>query len=135
MHRRLASLFLLSLAVTSFACREESRPAPARPEPPTSQAADDGLRPLTSRDGGTAPAAADTGATPQAAAPASLPPGHPPLSADSGAPSVAPGGPSVAGTVDVAPAHKAKIAGGALFLIARNAQTRQIVAVRRSESV
>jgi hypothetical protein len=69
------------------------------------------------------------------APPAALPPGHPALG-DAAAPPAAMGAAdtgSVSGTVAVAPSLKARAAGGVLFVIARSAATRQIVAVRREE--
>jgi cytochrome c-type biogenesis protein CcmH len=101
--RRLAFAAAL-IAVLASACRE--KPAPAAE---------------VSRPAGSAPPAA------------ALPPGHPAVDA---APPAAVGAAdtgSVSGTVAVAPGLKARAAGGVLFVIARSAATRQIVAVRREE--
>lgn len=119
---------VLSLAVLVLAlgpaCRQESAPPPPIPRP-----SEEGLAPLTSRDGApSAPATAPGG---------SLPAGHPPITSDGpippGAVKVDPGA-SVSGTVDVATALKSRITGGALFLIARN-PARQIVAVHKADGV
>ena len=118
-----------------LACRPETQSSSPAPRP-----TEDGLRPMTSRDG--APAGAAPAADPHAAGDPhaghdhsggghgeTLPPGHPPVE---GAPAGGvSGGPSVSGSVDAAPAVKDKIKGGALYVIARNAKTRQIVAVRK----
>jgi cytochrome c-type biogenesis protein CcmH len=58
------------------------------------------------------------------AAPApSLPPGHPPLS-------------SIAGTVALVPSLEARVApADVLYVIARNAKTKAVVAVRREEGI
>lgn len=124
LHRstRLPGLALLCLSVCSlFGCGDKPRPAndaPATAAPPS------GLRPLTSRDGSTTTAPAEN------PAPAGqLPPGHPPIA--NRAPEGGDSAGTVSGTIDVAPARKAAIQGGALFVIARNAKTHQIVAVRR----
>ena len=42
---------------------------------------------------------------------------------------------SVAGTIAVAPALKSRVAGGVLFVIARSAADRRILAVRREDDV
>src|SRR5258706_11464936 len=69
-----------------------------------------------------APPARAPVAGPAAPAP-SLPPGHPPLS-------------SIAGTVALAPSLEARLAAAdVLYLIARNAQTKAVVAVRRGEGI
>src|SRR5262245_37723157 len=123
-------LLWLGVALLAFACHDRDQPRPVENAPATPAPAA-GLTPLTSRDGG-APAAA---AEPSASA-AQLPPGHPPIANHSevGAhPPVAAGG-SISGTVGVDAKHKADIKGGALFVIARNASTHQIVAVRREAS-
>jgi cytochrome c-type biogenesis protein CcmH len=122
---------LVAFAVLA-ACRPEPQPAPA-PRPTE----DASLRPLTSRDGGQA-ASPNAGAVDPHGSSNSLPPGHPPL--DTAHPPGAAAGPadtgaSISGTVDAAPKTKEGIRGGALFLIARNAKTRQIVAVRKADSV
>lgn len=101
------------------ACREAAPPPRPSPPPPTSE---DGLRPLTSRDG-----------APSSAAEArSLPPGHPPVGEAGPA---SPGG-TVSGSVAVAPGLAARVRpGDVLYLIARNAQTNGVVAVRREEGL
>lgn len=129
-----------------LACRQEPKPT----ETPAARPAEsEGLRPMTSRDG--APAAQASPADPHAGhghgpgehgadphgavdphSSGTLPQGHPPI--DNSAPAAA-NGPSISGTVDAAPAVKDRIKGGALFLIARNAKSRQIVAVRRADGV
>jgi hypothetical protein len=126
---RLAFTFLLTFLV---GCRSEPRPdasaAPAGEAPAPS------LTPLNSRQGEASPPASlppDPGARPPEQG---LPPGHPPMS-DAPPPGMASAGGSIAGVVDVAAEHKGRMTGGALFLIARNAKTRQIVAVRREESL
>lgn len=116
------TLRLLGAALAVLlACRPEPRSA----SPAVRPTGDAGLRPLTSRD--EVPAA-----DPHASG--TLPSGHPPIDGAHGAAgaSAAEGG-SVSGTVDVAPALKGRIRGGALFLIARNAKSRQIVAVRKMD--
>ena len=99
------------------ACRE----APSPPPPPASPPArDGGLRPLTSRDGA-------SGGAPEAPA---LPPGHPPVGP--GRPATA--GASVSGSVVVSPGLAGRVRPGeVLYLIARNAKTNGVVAVRREE--
>ncbi|HSF02012.1 MAG TPA: hypothetical protein VLA62_03305 [Solirubrobacterales bacterium] len=82
----------------------------------TSAPAPGGLRPLTSRDAG-----ADSAAT----AASDLPPGHPPVGS---APAVP--GTAISGRVELAPTLAGRT-GAALFVIARNSQTQQIVAVRK----
>ena len=65
---------------------------------------------------------------------ASLPPGHPALG-DAAAPPAAGAADtgSVSGTIAVAPSLEARATGGVLFVIARSAANKQIVAVRREE--
>ena len=63
---------------------------------------------------------------------AALPPGHPAVDAAPPAAGTA-GTESVAGTIAVAPSLKARATGGVLFVIARSAASKQIVAVRREE--
>src|SRR4051812_22398934 len=121
------------LAGASSGCHRESEPKPVPAA--AAQTAEPALTPLTSRQAdGSAPAGAGAPADHGAAPAGTLPPGHPPLDASAGAPG--PGaidGPAITGTVDVSPALKGQIEGGALFLIARNAK-KEIVAVRREPS-
>lgn len=118
-----ATAVLLLTAALAAGCRERA----ASPPRPAATADPGKLRPLTSRDG------AQHTFAPEPLA--SLPPGHPPVD---GAP--APAGPrtgdAVSGTVVLAPMLKARLGPtDALFVIARSAATRQILAVRKAESV
>ncbi len=113
------TLFVLAAAATLCACRGE-RPAPPPESAPAPAAT---LRPLTSRDNSPAPAVS----------PHALPPGHPPLDGAGPAEAVARRSESVAGTIVVAPALRERASGGVLFVIARSAAGRQIVAVRRED--
>ena len=125
-----AVLVAAVLLTGTLACRREPDP---RPAPMAAATPEPALTPLTSRhaEGGAALPSTDAqGGAAHSDAP--LPAGHPPVDHDGSAPAV--DGPSISGTVDVAPALKATIEGGALFLIARDAK-RQIVAVRRLESL
>jgi hypothetical protein len=63
----------------------------------------------------------------------SLPPGHPAVDAAPPAGGAVDTG-SVSGTITVAPSLKARAAGGVVFVIARAAASRQIVAVRREQA-
>jgi len=127
---RLASIFALAFLI---GCRDEPRPSPA-PAPP-GQPPEPQLTPLTSRAGEEALRPPESlPPDPRMPPPGQLPAGHPPLpdAPPPGRPDV---GGSIAGTVDVESGLKGRVTGGALFLIARNAKTRQIVAVRREESL
>ena len=64
---------------------------------------------------------------------ASLPPGHPAVDAAPPAAGAVDTG-SVSGTIAVAPSLKGRAKGGVLFVIARSAASKQIVAVRREEA-
>jgi cytochrome c-type biogenesis protein CcmH len=121
---RTALCGLVLVCSASFSgCREESKSG--APDTTATSAPAPGLTPLTSRHGGVAPHEDVPGAD-------ALPPGHPPLTGDAPAPhSALPSDEGIAGTVEVAPERKAAISGGALFVIARNAKSQQIVAVRR----
>jgi cytochrome c-type biogenesis protein CcmH len=133
---------ILGIVFITAACGKEPPPPPqATAAPPSAEGG--GLAPLTSRDSAAAPAAAteEPLATQQA-----LPPGHPPIGSESAPPADAPAGAgaapasadkggSIRGSVDAAPAVKGKIQGGAIFLIARNAASHQIVAVRKLDEV
>jgi cytochrome c-type biogenesis protein CcmH len=104
-------------ALAPAACREQ--PAPP---PPTPAARSDGapLRPLTSRDGA---APVRPGGT------ASLPPGHPPVAAGGGQ-----DGGAIEGEIRLDARVRGKVQpGDVLFVIARNAATRQVAAVRKEE--
>jgi hypothetical protein len=123
-------ILCMTAAALVGACRQESAPESAAPRPTE----DASLRPLTSRDD--APAA--TAGSAPAEKPANphesqtLPSGHPPIDGAGGAP--ARGGAPVTGMVEAAPAVQGKIKGGALYVIARNAKTNQVVAARRLEA-
>jgi cytochrome c-type biogenesis protein CcmH len=111
MNRRAAFLFL---AAALAACRPASTPPPPA-SPPPSTASSEGLRPLTSRDGG----------TPSEGAEAEAPPAR----------SAAEGG-AISGTVSLAPTLASRVQpADVLYLIARNARTGGVVAVRREEGV
>lgn len=78
--------------------------------------------------------AASGGPAASPAAEAALPPGHPPLGAPA---STAPADPAqaISGQVAVAPAVAGKVKSpAALFLIARSAESQQIVAVRKEDA-
>jgi cytochrome c-type biogenesis protein CcmH len=105
------------------ACRDAPRPAPPREVSPSAAPK---LPPLTSRDG--APAQA-----PVAEASQTLPSGHPPIDGSAPASPQGESGPPVSGSVDVAPALKDR-SGAALFIVARDAASGQIVAVRKEEA-
>ena len=104
--------------LAATACRE-----PPAPPPPTPAARAEGgapLRPLTSRDGA---APAVPGGT------ASLPRGHPPVAAGG-----AQEGGSIEGEIRLDPRVRGKVQpGDVLFVIARNAATRQVAAVRKED--
>ena len=118
-----ATVLLAALSLALSGCRREPEPRP----PIATETPAAALTPLTSRHTDLAAPPASTESA--AKAEGTLPPGHPPL--DSAAPaSPLADGPSISGSVQVAPAVQAQIEGGALFLIARNAK-REIVAVRR----
>jgi cytochrome c-type biogenesis protein CcmH len=114
-----------ALLVALAGCERSERPVPLAPlgvATPTPSA--NAIRPLTSRDG----------AAPEAApgAPAEgLPPGHPPVG---GAPSASTAG-AVTGTIAVAPSLAGRVGtSDVLFLVARSASTRQVLAVRKEEA-
>jgi cytochrome c-type biogenesis protein CcmH len=114
----------VAFALAAVGCGDS--PDERMPVPPAgaaSPAPSAGLRPLSSRDGAsdTMPATGD-----------SLPPGHPPVGdrpargADSG--------PSVTGTISVASAVASRVVPNeVLFIVARSAATRQVLAVRKEE--
>jgi len=126
------SAFVLAalLAGAAFASCRTEKPAPPLDESSTPSTT---LRPLSSRD--RVPAPEDASAPTSGA---SLPPGHPPIEGGTGSVSregAAAEGPSVAGTITVAPTLKAKATGSVLFVIARAGADRHIVAVRREDNV
>lgn len=84
---------------------------------------------MTSRDRS---GPAETGAAP--VADSSLPPGHPPVDG-APPPGTATDTGSVAGTIAVAPSLRSRASGGVLFVIARSAADRRILAVRREDNV
>lgn len=99
-------------------CAREPQPAAPPPAATASGApAAGGLRPLSSRDAGADPAAPEA---------SGLPPGHPPV----GSAPVADKGTAISGRIELAPSLSGRT-GAALFVIARNTQTQQIVAVRK----
>jgi cytochrome c-type biogenesis protein CcmH len=123
MRKRLAVGACLIAGAVLSCQREKPVPPPDAESTPASS-----LRPLTSRDrSGSAEGAAPV-------ADSSLPPGHPPIDAAPPAGARADTG-SVAGTIAVAPALQSRAAGGVLFVIARSAADRRILAVRREDNV
>jgi cytochrome c-type biogenesis protein CcmH len=99
------------------------------PVPPADSAASpapsSGLRPLTSRDGAPDSMPSPTGD--------SLPPGHPPVG-DRPASGMA-SGPAVTGTISVASAVASRVVPNeVLFIVARSAATRQVLAVRKEQA-
>ena len=110
----------VALALVMAACAREPEPVPPPAATATTPPQPGGLRPLTSRDAG-----AEPGSPPAVA----LPPGHPPLSS---APAAATGK-TISGRIELAPSLAAR-SGAALFVIARNTKTQQIVAVRKEEA-
>ena len=114
---------IVSLAALAGACGGE-RPAPSAAPAPSSSPARGGLRPLTSRDGAPEP----TPGPPQG-----LPPGHPPIG---GAEPASDARKQVSGTLTVAPSLASRAASArALFLVARDSASQQIVAVRKEDDV
>lgn len=113
--RGLAAALALTAGVS---CTREPEPMPPTPAATaTSVPEPGGLRPLTSRDSGADPAAKEG---------SGLPPGHPPV----GSAPAADAGTAISGRVELAPSLAGRT-GVALFVIARNTQTQQIVAVRK----
>lgn len=112
---------MLAAVLVLAACGRETSPPP--PPPATAAPEPGGLKPLTSRDG--APSPSETmGGT------GALPPGHPPI--DASAPAAV-AGQALTGTVALSPGLASR-KGAALFLIARNAKSQQIVAVRKEDA-
>jgi cytochrome c-type biogenesis protein CcmH len=107
--------------VALAACGPASTPPP--PITPPSTAPSGGLRPLTSRDAG-APSEGEEAPAP------------PVRSAPEGLSAPAAEGASISGTVSVAPNLASRVQPtDVLYLIARNARTGGVVAVRREEGV
>jgi hypothetical protein len=152
---RFFGLLAVVVLTTFAACRDAKDPeaAPGASAAPSSAPGSPQL--MTSRDGTSAPPETTAAAT-QARPENSLPPGHPPIDGPgtggsaSGSPhgnphgdphggamgsgaSAGPADPNarVTGTVNAAAGVKNRIQGGAIFVIARTAGSRQIVAVRR----
>lgn len=118
------ALVVSSLVAALAGCERSEKPVPLAPLAEATPAPSaGGIRPLTSRDG----AAQETPPTPSD----SLPPGHP---AVGGARSAATAG-AVTGTIVVASSLAARVAASnVLFLVARSASTRQVLAVRKEEA-
>ena len=115
----------LSLLVALVGCEGSEKPVPPAPaaEAAPTPSAGVGVRPLTSRDGGTDEAVPRTPSD-------SLPPGHPVVGAR---PSASTAG-AVSGTIVVAPSLAARVVpNDVLFLVARSASTRQVLAVRKED--
>lgn len=119
------ALVVSSLVATLAGCERSERPEPLAPlaeGTPAPRAG--GIRPLTSRDGA-APVAAPL--TPSD----SLPPGHPAVGGARGAATAG----AVTGTIVVASSLAGRVvASDVLFLVARSASTRQVLAVRKEEA-
>lgn len=112
----------LSLALAACDSKDERMPAP--PADGGSAPANSGLRPLTSRDG-----APDSLPVPSGD---SLPPGHPPVGERPSGSSAS--GPPVTGTITVSPRVADRVVPHeVLFIVARSAATRQVLAVRKEE--
>jgi cytochrome c-type biogenesis protein CcmH len=112
MQRHRSIILFLILSAGLSACGEKARPVEEAPPPAA------------------------------AGAPPALPDGHPPVAGHppidghplQDGPAPADGG-TVKGSIDVAKAHRPAIQGGAIFVIARRAGTREVVAVRKAESL
>lgn len=117
------ALLTATCLLAAAACGRDEGPRPVPPPTAAPAPASDALKPLSSRDG--APSSEPLGG------PSTLPPGHPPI--DSGMGSAADTGPSVSGSVSLSPSLASR-KGTALFLIARNAKSQQIVAVRKEDA-
>jgi cytochrome c-type biogenesis protein CcmH len=126
-----AGLLALTLAIAG--CRDQgARPPAPGPDAPASRpdGRADGMKPLTSRDGG-----GDVRA-PAGSLGSPLPPGHPAI--DGPAPGRPAGDPTarVTGTIALASSLSARVTErDVLYVIARNAKTNAVVAVRREEGV
>lgn len=112
---------IVGLAALAAACNGgRSAPSPA----PSATPDRGGLRPLTSRDDQPAPVPGP---------PQGLPPGHPPIGGE--APIAGEERP-VSGTLTLAPSLAARVPGArALFIVARDSATQQIVAVRKEQDI
>jgi cytochrome c-type biogenesis protein CcmH len=126
-------LLAFGLIAPASACKP-AEPQPAASATPSDSALPPGHPPV---DAGAAPAGSEAlppGHPPTGSgAGAAMPQGHPPLSA-SGDKS-APAAPPVAGTVALGPAVAGRAAGAkALYVIARKAGTRDIVAVKKLDA-
>jgi cytochrome c-type biogenesis protein CcmH len=114
---------IISLAALATACGGEKAPSPG--PPPSAAPGRGGLRPLTSRD--IAP-------EPRPGPPQGLPPGHPPIGG--GAPQTGAGDRPVSGTLTLSPGLASRAAAArALFIVARDSATQQIVAVRKEQEI
>ena len=135
--RRSLPVVIVLAGFCGSACQDKALPPRAPAASPAAPMPDGGLRPLTSRDGGAAPAA--PGGLDLAPGPAtpSLPPGHPPLSGAGPGPALpADPGASITGTVALAPSLQSRVGSAdVLYVIARNAKTNAVVAVRREEGI
>jgi cytochrome c-type biogenesis protein CcmH len=128
--------FLLALGFTAMASAcKPAEPQPAASATPAASTLPPGHPPV---DAGAAPAGSEATLPPGhpptgGGAGAAMPPGHPPLGA-SGDKS-APAAPPVAGTVTLGPAVAGRAVGAkALYVIARQAGTRDIVAVKKLDA-
>lgn len=121
-----AGVATLLLAAFAASCVDRMAPAPQS----TPRPAGDKLRPLTSRDTG----GADTPSfAPEAQA--TLPPGHPQVDAGPAQAQPLPGD-AVSGTISLVSTLSGRHSSAdALFIIARRSSDKQIVAVRKEESV
>jgi len=118
------ALVASSLVATLAGCERSERPVPLAPLAEGTPAPSAGsIRPLTSRDG----------AAPEPAplAPSdSLPPGHPAVGGARGAATAG----AVTGTIVVASSLAARVVpNDVLFLVARSAASRQVLAVRKED--
>jgi hypothetical protein len=127
----LAAAGLMASGLAAPGCRDQAaRPPAPKPDASRPDSRAEGMRPLTSRDsGGDVKAPAPVLASP-------MPPGHPPI--DGPAPGPPPGDPAarVTGTIALASSLSARVTPrDVLYVIARNAKTNAVVAVRREEGV
>lgn len=135
--RRSLAVVIVLAGFCGSACQDEAPPPRPPAASPAAPVRDEGLRPLTSRDGADAPASPGGLALAPGPATPSLPPGHPPLSGAGPGPALpADPGASVTGTVALAPGLQSRLASSdVLYVIARNAKTNSVVAVRREEGI
>ena len=115
-----------SLVAVVAGCERTEKPVELAPlAAATAAPSAGGIRPLTSRNG--VPPEETAPLTPSG----SLPPGHPAI----GGPRSASTAGAVTGTIAVAPSLAARVvANDVLFLVARSASTRQVLAVRKEEA-